>query len=138
MTRDDHCFCCGIENNEGLHLSFSYPERGVAESDLQIPVRFSGWKDITHGGFLSMLLDEVMAHALLSAGINGMTAELSVRFRTPVTVGERVLLRGEIESDRTRICSVAASVSLPDGTSVATGTGRFLVDPKSAAPAPKD
>ncbi len=74
-----------------------------------------------------MLLDEVMAHALLSAGINGMTAELTIRFRSPVTVGEQVLLRGKLDSDRSRICTVTAEVSLPNGSSIATGTGRFLV-----------
>ena len=78
MTRDDNCFCCGTENADGLKLSFTYPERGIAECDLQIPEQFSGWKDVTHGGFLSMLLDEVMAHALLSAGIN-VSVELPLR-----------------------------------------------------------
>ena len=81
-----------------------------------------------------MLLDEAMAHALLSAGINGMTAELSVRFRSPVSVGEQVLLRGEIDSDRSRICTVTSEVSLPNGSSIATGTGRFLVDSRVNQP----
>ena len=134
MIRDDNCFCCGTDNVDGLKLSFSYPEKGVAECELHIPSRFSGWKDITHGGFLSMLLDEVMAHALLSAGIHGVTAELSVRFRRPVTVGEPVFLRGVLESDRSRICSVAAQISFSDGAKIATGTGRFLIDSRTNWP----
>ncbi|HUW42394.1 MAG TPA: hypothetical protein VMV90_15410, partial [Rectinemataceae bacterium] len=66
IERDSNCFCCGKDNEKGLHLVFSYPAEGEAEATLLVPEYFSGWKRITHGGFLSMLLDEAMAHACLA------------------------------------------------------------------------
>ena len=85
------CFCCGSKNEKGLKLEFAYPEPGFAEAECIIPEYFSGWQNITHGGFLAMLMDEVMAHACLSMEKLAVTASMKVRYLKPVNIGTKII-----------------------------------------------
>ena len=37
IDRDKLCFCCGADNKRGLHLAITYPEKGAAETSLEVP-----------------------------------------------------------------------------------------------------
>lgn len=128
-VNDQHCFCCGRENDLGLKLTFSYPEPGQARTLCTIPEYFSGWRGATHGGFLAMLLDEIMAHACVSADALAVTAEMTVRYRNPVLTGETVWVYGEIEAKRSRIIEAAGRITRENGQVVAEAKGRFLKAP---------
>jgi len=43
IDRDSLCFCCGADNERGLRLSITYPEKGSAETSLAIPSWFTGF-----------------------------------------------------------------------------------------------
>lgn len=124
---DEHCFCCGANNEKGLHLNYSYPEPGAAETSLVIPDYFSGWEEITHGGLISMLLDETMAHACKSRELQGVTGELTVRFRTPLPVGTKVNVHGSAAEPRGRLTRTEAVLNDDAGTVYATGSAKFIV-----------
>jgi uncharacterized protein (TIGR00369 family) len=126
IVNDDHCFCCGKQNSRGLGLHFRYPEKGRAETECIIPEYFTGWKRITHGGFLAMLLDETMAHSCLSEALSGVTVDIRVRYLKPVEVGERIRVVGRISQAKSRILETEASVYDAAGDTVATANGRFL------------
>ena len=123
---DQRCFCCGKDNPRGLRLSFVYPGEGRAETEVRIPEYFSGWQEIAHGGFLAMILDEAMAHACLSTGRVGMTAEIQIRFLKPAMVGERVYVRGEIEKQRSKLVEARGVITSAAGVELARATGRFV------------
>ena len=125
--RDDTCFCCGRDNERGLHLQYTYPEDGKSRTTLTIPAYFSGWSNITHGGFLSMLLDETMAHACRGRAEMAVTAEMTVRYKKPVHTGEEVTLEGEVVSARSRIVETVARVILPDGETAVEGRAKFIL-----------
>ena len=131
---DGTCFCCGKNNDAGLKLDFEYPEPGTARTTLRVPRAFTGWRNITHGGFLSMLIDETMAHACVSLGRNMVTAEMTVRYRKPVPVESDIEIVGAIERIRGRIASVKATVYDGESDVVAEGSGRFL----DTGPSPAD
>ncbi len=124
--RDDSCFCCGQGNEKGLHLVFSYPREGEAEASLAVPEHFSGWKRMTHGGFLSMLLDEVMAHACIGSAVTAVTGEITVRFRKPVETGTTVRLLGKVVEKKGRIIHTRGWILDSDGESAAEGQARFV------------
>jgi uncharacterized protein (TIGR00369 family) len=126
LERDERCFCCGKNNEHGLHLAVSYPAKGTAEATFAIPERFSGWREMTHGGLLSMVLDELMAHACISAGVRAVTAELTVRFVKPVAIGERVRVMGRVAQERGRLVATEGRIEGPDGAAIAQATARFL------------
>ncbi len=129
---DNTCFCCGKNNTNGLHLRFTYPAEGKARTELRIPPHFSGWRNITHGGLLSMLLDEAMAHACGSAGFWALTAELTVRFLKPVEVDESVTVEAEVIEKRMRLIRASGRITNHSGETIATAAGRFL----ASKPAP--
>ncbi len=126
ISDDKKCFCCGSENRHGLGMTFEYPEEGTAVSELTVPDWFSGWKDITHGGFTATVLDEIMAHACVSLGKHGFTAELSVRFKNPLKTGSRIRAEGRIVKTRGSIAETEARIFQGE-TLIATGNARFFL-----------
>ncbi len=129
IERDAYCFCCGADNERGLHLSFSYPREGRAESSLVLPDYFSGWKGIAHGGFLSMLLDEVMAQACASTARGSeaaVTGEMRVRFKKPAKTGSLVRIEGDLEEARGRIMRTRGRILDEAGEVLAEASASFL------------
>jgi uncharacterized protein (TIGR00369 family) len=126
LIRDDHCFVCGKKNELGLKLAFSYPRPGRAESACTVPDHFSGWRRLVHGGLLSTLLDEVMAHACLSSEGAAVTMELTVRFLKPLEIGQPVRISGEVQEVKGRILVTKGEVLDSAGEVVARGSARFL------------
>jgi uncharacterized protein (TIGR00369 family) len=126
IDRDALCFCCGTDNERGLHLAITYPETGVAETILEVPPWFTGWKNMTHGGLLATLLDEIMAHACVGMAQRAVTAEITVRFQKAVATGARIHARGKVEEARGRVLSTHGWLYDADGAVVAEASGRFI------------
>jgi len=132
-TDDHYCFVCGEHNREGLRIKFEYPEPGRCRAVFIPDRRFQGWKDILHGGIISTLLDEALAHAYggqaRGAGEAAVTAELAVKFRKPVKIGESVVLEGRVVSASGRVIEGESTLSDESGTVLASATGK-LIKPK--------
>ena len=124
--RDDSmCFACGKENADGLHLEFDCTGEHV-QTTLAFPKKFQGYSDIVHGGLISTVLDETMVTLLNRMGHFAVTAELSVRFLSPLSVGQPMTVTAGLVEARGRIFRVAATATLADGTKIATGEARCV------------
>jgi len=130
IERDSNCFCCGKDNERGLRLSIAYPEKGAAETRLTVPHYFQGWRKLTHGGFLSTILDEVMAHACIGIARNAVTAEITVKFLKPVETGARIHAVGKVSETRGRVINTRGWIYNESGTEVAEANARFIVIPE--------
>ncbi len=126
---DGHCYVCGRSNPEGMHVAIERKGRNV-EASFRAEKRHQGYRGILHGGFLAMLIDEVLVwlpyHVL---GVWSVTAEISVRLVKPVMVGARVRVRAfflEEPAPRARVFRVGAECSVEDGTVVARGEGKCV------------
>lgn len=98
------CFACSSQNPDGMHLTF-FREGDLVLTEFTAPPTWSGWGDILHGGFQSLLLDEVCswAYATLAGGRSFVTARLEVAFRRPARVSQRLTATGRlIEHDDRR------------------------------------
>ena len=126
IQNDQHCFCCGENNRRGLKLKFKYPVEGTAETSLVIPEYFTGWENLTHGGLISMLLDETMAHACISSKLIGVTAELTVRFKKPLPVNTEIFVKGRMSASKGRISLTTGEITDTKGTVYATAKARFI------------
>jgi acyl-coenzyme A thioesterase PaaI-like protein len=126
IRNDKHCFCCGKENDRGLKLEFTYHEKNSATTSLIIPEYFTGWENLTHGGLISMLLDETMAHACIGSKLIGVTAELTVRFKKPLPVNTEIFVKGIMTEVKGRIALTAGEIKDVSGTVYATGKARFI------------
>jgi uncharacterized protein (TIGR00369 family) len=122
---DHNCFACGGANPIGLHLEIALGE-GTAQTTWRALPAFVGWENKVHGGILATLLDEVMAWAPSSYDSWAVTAEMTIRYRSPANPGEALTARAEVVNRRRRIYEVAGEVRGEDGRIVAEANGRFL------------
>ena len=126
-ARSDHeCFGCGDNNPIGLHLRFIVAEDEVRASFVP-KAAFQGFEGVIHGGIIFTVLDEAMAWATAAAGIWAVTADLSVRFRRPLYVGESTTVKARLGHRRSRIVTATADlVKDADQVLVATATAKFV------------
>ncbi len=91
-----NCFVCGVENSFGLHMKFYDDENGGVYTEMVVPERFQGYPGVVHGGIIAAMLDETAGRVFM----NGpdpqfyVTAELKIRYRKPVPIGETLILKG--------------------------------------------
>ena len=129
---DHNCFACGPSNPIGMRLHIELGE-GTARAAWIAGADFVGWSDKLHGGIIATLLDEVMAWAPSSYDSWAVTAEMSIRYRSPVAPGEELVTESRVVERRRRIYRVRGVVRGADGRVVAEGSGRYL----GASPAEK-
>lgn len=122
---DHNCFACGRDNPVGMGLRIELGD-GMARTSWMAGDDFVGWSDKVHGGIIATLLDEVMAWAPSSFDSWAVTAEMTVRYRSPALPGEELAAVGRVTERRRRIYAVAGEVRGSDGRLVAEGHGRYL------------
>ncbi|MCC5794851.1 MAG: PaaI family thioesterase [Chromatiales bacterium] len=123
----NHCFVCGPDNPQGLRVRFRL-EEDVCHAEFTPGPRHGGWANLTHGGILYSLLDDVMANWLFLQGMRGHTARCEIRYRKPLPLGTRVLLSGRPEQRRGRMIVMSGEARRADDQSlVASAQGTFMV-----------
>ena len=122
---DHNCFACGGENPIGMHLHIELGD-ATARAEWVGGEDYVGWSDKLHGGIVATLLDEVMAWACSSFDAWAVTAEMTVRYRSPAMPGETLRAEGRVASRRRRIYEVTGTVRGSDDRIVAEGSGRYL------------
>jgi uncharacterized protein (TIGR00369 family) len=128
------CFGCGKDNPIGLRLDFRM-EGKTARAEFTPADVHQGWPGIVHGGLVACLLDEAMGNVALLAGMNCLTADMKVRLRRPVSVGETLIITSSITRKNRKLVKTRAAVSLKDGTVIAEGTGtQFIVSTREGKP----
>lgn len=126
---DNHCFACGDLNPEGLHMKVN-KDNGRAKAELTLRPTHQGWKDIAHGGLVSTILDEIMAHAVMDKEPQAATVELKVRFRCKVPLGRALITEGWIVSQDKRRVTAKGELRLQEtGELLAKAESKFLIAP---------
>jgi acyl-coenzyme A thioesterase PaaI-like protein len=122
------CLVCGIGNAKGLKLSlFIDPATGTVHVDFSPKPEHIGFQGIAHGGMLGTVLDEAMVWAATwNLRRFCYCGEMSVRFRRPATVGEKLHLEARVELSRPKIVQAAATIRTPDQGIVAAASGKYV------------
>jgi len=125
------CFACGQDNPIGLKLKPIYDGEKVRAEF--IPGEYhQGWWDVTHGGILYTLLDEITAYAILCCGIEfGVTAKSEVRFRHIAPIGEPIQLSAWVTKLTRRLAETKGVLALKDNTVIAEIESLFYLGKKS-------
>lgn len=110
IETDHNCFGCGRLNQHGLRLSFFPHERGGVQAAFTPAPRFEGYDGMVHGGVISTVLDEVMAWSLYRQETWAVTGELTVRYRSPIRVGEATITIGWMTGRRSRRIEMAGEI----------------------------
>ncbi|MFO0752528.1 MAG: PaaI family thioesterase [Thermodesulfovibrionales bacterium] len=126
---DRHCFVCGTENPFGLKLVFSRAEGKVVSAFIPSPP-YQGYKDKVHGGIIASVLDEAMIQAAAAEGVTSVTAEIRVRFRKPLLIGEEAEIEAEITRKGPRLLESRARMRhRRSGAVLAEATAKLLPVP---------
>src|SRR4030067_3003604 len=95
LADDGYCFACGPKNPIGLKLKFSF--NGKTIKTKFIPKKeHQGYLNIVHGGIISTLLDEAMVKLALAMDIQAVTAQMEIRLRKPLNVGEKIIVEAKV------------------------------------------
>jgi len=129
-VEDGMCFACGDKNPISLALKFEEVDENRVKAEF-IPGEYhQGYDGIIHGGLTATLLDEAMAHVIGFKGIKAFTAELKIRYRTAIEIGERLEIVGEYKNTKkSSIASVhyaQAEIFDKDGILKAKAESKFI------------
>lgn len=127
LKDDRWCFACGTQNPHGLRLDDIHLEDDECVCTFTPDRWHQGWAEIIHGGITSTLLDEVMTHVLWRRGYDAITAEMTVRLKQQIPVGERLTVRARIARRRRNFAETEAELLLSSGEIAATATAKFLI-----------
>ena len=130
MSLDDEanrCFVCGPGNPIGLNVRFRI-ENDVCRAEFTPDGRHTGYREVTHGGIIFSLLDDVMANWLWLQGIKSFTAKADIRYRAELPIGTTVNLEGRCVRRKGRLVQMEGKViQQADGVVVAEATGSFMI-----------
>lgn len=126
VLKYDKCFVCGDQNPNGLKAKFFARDDGSVISEIVADYRFQGYKDIIHGGVVFSMLDEVMVKAVLARGIFALTAEMKIKFRLPVKVGDKIVFTGTVTSTSHHLYRTIGEAVNQRGEVVATANATYL------------
>jgi uncharacterized protein (TIGR00369 family) len=127
QLRDNNtCYVCGKENPAGLGIDFKInrEQRSISANFTPLNVH-QGYEGIVHGGILSALLDEAMVKLTVSLGIPAVTAEITVKFKTPAAPGEELLVSGRLTHETRRLIQAEAKIERGPVV-IAEATGKLL------------
>ena len=126
--RGDHCLVCGFDNPLGLGLEFWELENNELAALVTCRDEHQSYPGRTHGGIITALLDEVIGRAVCVTERDcwGVTTDLSVKFKKPVPLNQKLLVVGRITRNRSRMFEGTGEIYLPDGTLLASASGTYL------------
>ena len=125
LEDDGHCFVCGKKNGSGLGLDFRN-EGGRTISEFTPAKTHQGFKDIVHGGIIATILDEAMVKAVIQSGSEALTAEISVRLKNPLFVGDSSRIEAEITRAGSRLIEASAVMTKEGGVVVAEAHAKLM------------
>jgi acyl-coenzyme A thioesterase PaaI-like protein len=110
LPKTKHCYVCGPENPAGLHISFRPDGENGSRATYTAQVEHAGWPGILHGGLTFTLMDEALGWALYFHGLTGVTARIETRFRQPIPIGTKLVIRAWTVEKRRRTITARAEV----------------------------
>jgi acyl-coenzyme A thioesterase PaaI-like protein len=91
------CFGCGGANPRGLELEVHW-DGSEAQLTHTPPPDAEGAPGVVHGGYISAIVDEVMALAASAGEIPAMTRRIEVDYRAPALTGAPLDVRATVAS----------------------------------------
>lgn len=117
-----NCFACG--DAAALGLRFHPSQTGVS-ARVRLHEDWQGYAGIVHGGLIATLLDAAMTHCLFHHGIEGLTADLQVRYLDAIPCTGTIDLSATLSGQRKRIYELNAELSVA-GEVKARASARFM------------
>jgi HAD superfamily hydrolase (TIGR01509 family) len=123
----EYCFGCGENNTIGLKLKPVFDGEKV-RATFTPGLLHQGWHNVTHGGIVYSILDEITAYAVLCSGFNfGVTAKSAIRFKHVAPTNARLHASAWATKVTSRLIETQGMLQMDDGSVVAEVDSTFLV-----------
>lgn len=99
------------ESEGGFGLRFAVAADGSVTTEFACDARYQGYPDRLHGGIVALVLDAAMTNCLFARGVRGYTGKMQVRYRAPVALRERAVIRAWVTSERHPLYWVRAELA---------------------------
>ncbi len=122
-----NCYVCSPFHNNGLNLKFYYDkDEKVVFSPIIFHEENAGFPNVVHGGFQSMVLDEIMFWAAyyFQKKIT-VTANMNISFLSPVPTGIEFFAKSRILKASKRIYKIESWIEL-DQKVLSKAEGTFI------------
>ena len=103
---------CGEHNSLSFRLRFEHDDEGKVYSSFQSFPELQGYAGQMHGGIISALLDSAMTHCLFHQNVEGVTAELTVKYLKPVPQEADLRLSAWVEQKILTLYKLKAELSV--------------------------
>lgn len=102
-------------------------EEGVCRGEFTPHDQHMGYAEVTHGGIVFSLLDDVMANWLWLQGEHAFTAKADIRYRAELPIHTPVRLEGRCTKQKGRLTLMEGSViGVADEFVYAVATASFM------------
>ncbi len=131
----NHCFACGKDNPQGMHLKFVYDkERRRFTCRLRLSKRYTGPPGYCHGGIIATILDDAMGKLNKLRQVTAVTAQMKIDYLRPVPLNKPLRVDSRELRVRGRRHYHMAEILNEDGKVLARSRGLFIaIDPKRLA-----
>ncbi len=123
------CLVCGLENSLGLRAQFYELESEQLLGVFDPREEHQGYPERLHGGIASALLDETIGRAVRiqhGDSLWGVTMELTVRFRQPVSLDQPVRVLARVTRETRRHFEGTGELLLPDASVAASARAKYM------------
>jgi acyl-coenzyme A thioesterase PaaI-like protein len=120
-----HCFVCEPHRPFGLRMAYVVDDDGSVKAVFDCPKLWQGYPGMVHGGIIASILDGAMTHCLFARQIAGVTADLQVRYRHPLLLGELASVRAKVTRDMSPVYVLEASI-IQGNVVRSTAVGKFM------------
>ena len=110
VPKTNHCYVCGPDNASGLHVPFVPDGAHGSRAVYTARAEHCGWPGLLHGGVALALMDEALAWSLYFQGLFGVTARIETRFRQPIPIGAKLMIRAWTLDRRRQIVHARAEI----------------------------
>lgn len=122
---DECCFACGIKNANGLQLNIIANTEGVSAA-INLPEWSQGYSSVVHGGIIATILDEMAVWAALERGYKSVTAELVLRIRNAMKVGQNYTAHAHVVNTKHRLIQAESKIVGENQELIASATVKLL------------
>jgi acyl-coenzyme A thioesterase PaaI-like protein len=124
-----NCVACSPKRHNGLNLEPKLNSTSDKVEDVYVfQKRSEGFNNVVHGGYIAMVLDEMMGYApILLKNLLPLTKSMTVNYKAPVMVGRRYIIQSYIESSSEQIYQCKAVIMDENGTTYAESIGTMYV-----------
>ena len=131
----NHCFACGKDNPQGMHLEFTIDEQArQAICHFTLDRHFTGPPGHAHGGIIATILDEAMGKMNKLRKVVALTREMRIVYLKPVPLDKPLTVTSREHKVEGREHTNVAEITDDQGRVLARSTGVFVaIDPARVA-----